>query len=149
MPHKEHGSSLLPCERIFSLENHMINRDTTLFWRHVLFVRYSNFVVFSNIVNKCWSVLWQDCKQLVDGDLTLVGERGVTLSGGQKARVNLARAVYHDADIFLLDDPLSAVDAAVARHIFDKWITSLLLWKVVWGRGCMESFWTEELVWVR
>ena len=62
----------------------------------------------------------QDCKQLVDGDLTLVGERGVTLSGGQKARVNLARAVYHDADIFLLDDPLSAVDAAVARHIFDK-----------------------------
>ena len=44
----------------------------------------------------------------------------MTLSGGQKARVNLARAVYHDADIFLLDDPLSAVDTAVARHIFDK-----------------------------
>ena len=44
----------------------------------------------------------------------------MTLSGGQKARVNLARAVYHDADIFLLDDPLSAVDSAVARHIFDK-----------------------------
>ena len=62
----------------------------------------------------------QDCKQLVDGDLTPVGERGVTLSGGQKARVNLARAVYHDADIFLLDDPLSAVDSAVARHIFDR-----------------------------
>ena len=72
-------------------------------------------------------MLWQDCKQLVDGDLTLVGERGVTLSGGQKARVNLARAVYHDADIFLLDDPLSAVDTAVARHIFDKWIPSLPL----------------------
>ena len=62
----------------------------------------------------------QDIQQLVDGDFTLVGERGVTLSGGQKARVNLARAVYHDADVFLLDDPLSAVDAAVARHIFDK-----------------------------
>ena len=44
----------------------------------------------------------------------------MTLSGGQKARVSLARAVYHDADIYLLDDPLSAVDAAVARHIFDK-----------------------------
>ena len=62
----------------------------------------------------------QDFENLVAGDLTLVGERGVTLSGGQKARVNLARAVYYDADIFLLDDPLSAVDAPVARHIFDK-----------------------------
>ena len=68
---------------------------------------------------------WQDIKQLVDGDLTLVGERGVTLSGGQKARVNLARAVYHDADVYLLDDPLSAVDAAVARHIFDKLVVLL------------------------
>ena len=58
---------------------------------------------------------------LVDGDLTLIGDRGVTLSGGQKARVSLARAVYSDADIFLLDDPLSAVDAAVARHIFNKY----------------------------
>ena len=44
----------------------------------------------------------------------------MTLSGGQKARLNLARAVYHDADIYILDDPLSAVDAAVARHIFNK-----------------------------
>ena len=62
----------------------------------------------------------QDIAQLVDGDLTLVGERGVTLSGGQKARVNLARAIYSDADVYLLDDPLSAVDAGVARHIFER-----------------------------
>ena len=58
---------------------------------------------------------------MVNGDLTLVGERGVTLSGGQKARVNLARAVYHEADIYLLDDPLSAVDTAVGKQIFDKY----------------------------
>ena len=46
----------------------------------------------------------------------------MTLSGGQKARVNLARAVYHDADIVILDDPLSAVDAAVAKHLFDEYV---------------------------
>ena len=74
----------------------------------------------SQSIDRCWFRTDRTCKQLVDGDLTLVGEKGVTLSGGQKARVNLARAVYHDADIYLLDDPLSAVDAAVARHIFDK-----------------------------
>ena len=59
-------------------------------------------------------------ESLVNGDLTLVGERGVTLSGGQKARVSLARAIYHDADIYLLDDPLSAVDAAVGKHLFEE-----------------------------
>ncbi len=50
----------------------------------------------------------------------MIGERGMTLSGGQKARVTLARAVYHEADIYLLDDPLSAVDTSVAKHIFEK-----------------------------
>jgi ABC-type multidrug transport system fused ATPase/permease subunit len=48
---------------------------------------------------------------LAEGDLTQIGERGVTLSGGQRQRVNLARALYADLDIYLLDDPLSAVDA--------------------------------------
>ena len=55
----------------------------------------------------------------------------MTLSGGQKARVNLARAVYRDADVYLLDDPLSAVDTAVARHLFDKCIRGLLGDRVV------------------
>ncbi|CAG2119116.1 unnamed protein product, partial [Medioppia subpectinata] len=54
------------------------------------------------------------------GDKTLVGERGLALSGGQKARLSLARALYHSADIYLLDDPLSAVDTHVAKHIFQK-----------------------------
>ena len=54
------------------------------------------------------------------GDATLIGDRGVSLSGGQRARVSLARALYMDADIYLLDDPLSAVDSAVGRHIFEK-----------------------------
>lgn len=70
--------------------------------------------------------LKRDIDCLINGDLTLVGERGVTLSGGQKARVSLARAVYRKADIYLLDDPLSAVDTAVSRHLFNKCIKGLL-----------------------
>lgn len=49
------------------------------------------------------------------GDQTMVGEKGITLSGGQKARLALARAIYVDADIYLFDDPISAVDSKVAK----------------------------------
>ena len=67
-----------------------------------------------------------DLKLLSDGIDTEIGERGINLSGGQKARVSLARAVYNDADIYLLDDPLSAVDAHVGRHIFEHCILGTL-----------------------
>jgi ABC-type multidrug transport system fused ATPase/permease subunit len=52
----------------------------------------------------------KDLNLFAKGDLTTIGERGVNISGGQKARLSLARAIYSDADIYLLDDPLSAVD---------------------------------------
>ena len=63
-------------------------------------------------------------------DKTVVGERGVSLSGGQRARVNLARAIYRKADIYLLDDPLSAVDTHVGKHIVDYCINQFLYDKI-------------------
>ncbi|XP_053311343.1 ATP-binding cassette sub-family C member 4 [Spea bombifrons] len=79
---------------------------------------------YERVLRAC--ALKKDMLQLDDGDLTVIGDRGVTLSGGQKARVNLARAVYQDADIYLLDDPLSAVDAEVGRHLFEKCVCQAL-----------------------
>ncbi|XP_060647521.1 ATP-binding cassette sub-family C member 4 [Drosophila nasuta] len=70
-------------------------------------------------VTQCCA-LTTDFQQLSNGDKTLVGERGASLSGGQRARISLARAVYKPASIYLLDDPLSAVDAHVGRHLFDE-----------------------------
>lgn len=70
--------------------------------------------------------LERDMELLPYGDATVVGERGVSLSGGQRARVNLARAIYRKADIYLLDDPLSAVDTHVGKHIFEKCILDFL-----------------------
>ncbi|OEJ88398.1 Bile pigment transporter 1 [Hanseniaspora osmophila] len=64
--------------------------------------------------------LLPDLKILPDGDATVVGEKGISLSGGQKARLALARAVYSRADIYLLDDVLSAVDAEVSKNIIEQ-----------------------------
>uniref|UniRef100_A0A182IVJ8 Uncharacterized protein n=1 Tax=Anopheles atroparvus TaxID=41427 RepID=A0A182IVJ8_ANOAO len=72
---------------------------------------------YEAVVRAC--ALVTDFEQLPDGDRTMIGERGAALSGGQKARISLARAVYRRADVFLLDDPLSAVDAHVGKHLFD------------------------------
>jgi ABC-type multidrug transport system fused ATPase/permease subunit len=73
----------------------------------------------------------RDIAKMPNGDLTNVGERGSALSGGQKARVNLARALFYEADIYLLDDPLSAVDSAVAKYIFDECFKTFLKRKTV------------------
>uniref|UniRef100_A0A3Q2PI33 Multidrug resistance-associated protein 4 n=1 Tax=Fundulus heteroclitus TaxID=8078 RepID=A0A3Q2PI33_FUNHE len=71
---------------------------------NILFGREMNRKKYERVLRAC--ALKKDLELLPDGDLTLIGDRGATLSGGQKARINLARAVYQDADIYLLDDPL-------------------------------------------
>uniref|UniRef100_A0A667ZNZ1 Cystic fibrosis transmembrane conductance regulator n=1 Tax=Myripristis murdjan TaxID=586833 RepID=A0A667ZNZ1_9TELE len=91
---------------------------------NILFGKELNTQKYEKVLKAC--ALKRDLELLPDGDLTLIGDRGATLSGGQKARVNLARAVYQDADIYLLDDPLSAVDAEVGRHLFEQCICGLL-----------------------
>ncbi|KAJ8954550.1 hypothetical protein NQ318_000784 [Aromia moschata] len=84
---------------------------------------------YAEVVRAC--ALERDFTLFPYGDRTLIGDRGVTLSGGQRARINLARAVYKDADIYLLDDPLSAVDTHVGRQLFDQCICGYLKEKCV------------------
>nr|QUF59447.1 ATP-binding cassette transporter Abcc1-1 [Brachionus angularis] len=74
--------------------------------------------LYNKVIKSC--ALITDLNILPAGDKTEIGEKGINLSGGQKQRVSLARASYHNADIYLLDDPLSAVDAHVGKHIFDN-----------------------------
>ncbi|KAI9208081.1 P-loop containing nucleoside triphosphate hydrolase protein, partial [Polychytrium aggregatum] len=84
---------------------------------------------FRTVVKAC--ALEHDLGRFPEGEETVVGERGVTLSGGQRARIALARAVYADADIIFLDDPLSAVDARVGRHLFNECIRGVLKGKTI------------------
>ncbi|ORY53612.1 P-loop containing nucleoside triphosphate hydrolase protein [Rhizoclosmatium globosum] len=79
---------------------------------------------FKKVIEVC--AMDRDLEIFGNGELTVIGERGVTLSGGQRARLALARAVYSNADVFLMDDPLSAVDTKVGRHLFEECINGYL-----------------------
>ncbi|NWW52642.1 MRP3 protein, partial [Pedionomus torquatus] len=85
---------------------------------NILFGQAPNEQKYQNVLEAC--ALKTDLEVLPGGDQTEIGEKGINLSGGQRQRVSLARAVYSSSDIYLLDDPLSAVDSHVAKHIFDK-----------------------------
>lgn len=98
-------------------------RDNILFGKEYEETRYNA------VVTAC--ALDVDIATLKDGDATEIGEKGINLSGGQKQRISLARAVYSDADIMVFDDVLSAVDAHVATHIFEKCIDTILRAKTV------------------
>ncbi|CAH0557071.1 unnamed protein product [Brassicogethes aeneus] len=97
--------------------------------QNILFGSQYNSTRYQEVCRVC--SLQDDFKFLPCGDRTIVGENGVTLSGGQKARINLARAVYRQADIYLLDNPLAAVDGKVAEEIFNKCLKEYLKDKCV------------------
>ncbi|KAJ3220874.1 hypothetical protein HK099_003938 [Clydaea vesicula] len=85
---------------------------------NILFGKRYDEKFYNHVIEACQ--LRQDLDILPGGDLTEIGEKGINLSGGQKQRVSIARAAYFDADIYLFDDPLSAVDQHVGKHIFDN-----------------------------
>ncbi|KAM4606989.1 ATP-binding cassette sub-family C member 2 isoform 2-T2 [Polymixia lowei] len=85
---------------------------------NILFGSHDDNRRFQEVVEAC--ALAPDLELLPGGVLTEIGEKGINLSGGQKQRVSLARAAYSQADIYLLDDPLSAVDSHVGKHLFDE-----------------------------
>ncbi|CAF3578840.1 unnamed protein product [Rotaria sp. Silwood1] len=89
---------------------------------NILFCKQFNKDKYERVLKSC--CLATDLQSLPAGDLTVIGEKGVNLSGGQKARVSLARALYTEADIYLFDDPLAAVDPTVARKIFQQCISN-------------------------
>ncbi|XP_042503640.1 ABC transporter C family member 3-like isoform X2 [Macadamia integrifolia] len=97
--------------------------DNILFGKEMDEERYEMILEACSIKN--------DLELCAFGDQTIIGERGINLSGGQKQRIQIARALYHDADIYLLDDPFSAVDAHTGTHLFKECLLGILGSKTV------------------
>ncbi|XP_043706474.1 ABC transporter C family member 3-like isoform X1 [Telopea speciosissima] len=91
---------------------------------NILFGKEMNGERYEMILEAC--SLKKDLELFAFGDQTIIGERGINLSGGQKQRIQIARALYHDADIYLLDDPFSAVDAHTGTHLFKECLLGIL-----------------------
>lgn len=92
---------------------------------NILFGKGLDITLYENVVEGC--ALTRDIEMWADGDLSVVGERGMNLSGGQKQRIQLARAIYNESDVYFLDDPFSAVDAHTGAHMFKATRPNLIL----------------------
>lgn len=119
---KTNGEVILGAHRAFCPQYAWIQNATLR--DNILFGKDMDDEWYRDVIKAC--ALQPDLDMLPNNDMTEIGERGITISGGQKQRLNIARAIYFDADIVLMDDPLSAVDAHVGRHIFDNAILGLL-----------------------
>ncbi|KAI9671553.1 MAG: hypothetical protein M1817_003605 [Caeruleum heppii] len=119
---KINGEVTMGASRAFCPQYAWIQNTTVR--ENILFGKDYDPVWYSKVIDAC--ALRPDLDMLPNGDQTEIGERGITISGGQKQRLNIARAIYFDAEMILMDDPLSAVDAHVGRHMFDEAISGLL-----------------------
>lgn len=145
---KTRGEMIMGADRAFCPQSAWIQNATVR--DNILFGKELKKSWYNKVINAC--ALRADLDMLPNGDQTEIGERGITVSGGQKQRMNIARAIYFDADLILMDDPLSAVDAHVGRHIFDNAIMGLLKNKArilathqLWVLNrCDRIIWMEE-----
>jgi len=119
---KTSGELSIGASRAFCPQYAWIQNTTVQ--QNIIFGRDFKPDFYSKVIDAC--ALRPDLEMLPNGDQTEIGERGITVSGGQKQRLNIARAIYFDADIVIMDDPLSAVDAHVGKHIMDNAILGLL-----------------------
>jgi len=119
---KTNGNITMGATRAFCPQYAWIQNATVK--ENILFGKEMDDEWYNKVIDAC--ALRPDLDMLPSGDLTEIGERGITVSGGQKQRLNIARAIYFDSEIVLMDDPLSAVDAHVGRHIMDEAICGLL-----------------------
>ncbi|NXC97169.1 MRP7 protein, partial [Certhia familiaris] len=122
----KHGGRVYVCdlEQGFGMATQEPWIQFTTVRENILFGQEYNARRYQEVLEAC--ALSEDLNILPAGDQTEVGEKGVTLSGGQKARIALARAIYQEKELYLLDDPLAAVDADVANHIMRKCIFGVL-----------------------
>ncbi|CAD5112465.1 DgyrCDS1686 [Dimorphilus gyrociliatus] len=123
----DRGEINVPEKKSYCCQETWLQHETIR--NNILFGESFDSIKYKKVLHAC--CLEKDLSIWSHGDQTLVGERGVMLSGGQKARVGLARAIYRNADIYILDDPISALDKNVARLIMERCILSYLKEKVV------------------
>jgi ATP-binding cassette, subfamily C (CFTR/MRP), member 1 len=119
---KTSGQIFMGGKRAFCPQDAWIKNDSIR--ENVLFGKFMNKSWYQSVIDAC--ALQVDLNLFPAQDLTEIGERGITLSGGQKARLSLARAVYSKSDIILMDDPLSAIDAHTRKHVLEEVICGLL-----------------------